>query len=59
MTRLTQIMHMHLAYLQANNSVFWLLVAEAQRLKPESQRRIQERRYAFQDLRAVDRPGGY
>jgi TetR/AcrR family transcriptional regulator, cholesterol catabolism regulator len=51
--RLRQIMEMHLAYLQANNNLFWLLGAEAQRLKPESQRRIQERRYVFQDLVAA------
>src|SRR6185295_17922746 len=46
--RLKQIMEMHLAYLQANNNVFWLLSAEAQRLKLESQKNIQERRYALQ-----------
>lgn len=48
--RLTQIMEMQLSYLQANDNLMWLLSAEAQRLKPESQQRIQERRYAFQDL---------
>lgn len=56
--RLKQIMHMHLAYLQENNNVFWLLNAEAQRLKLESQKRIQARRYAFQDLvRAIVEEG--
>jgi TetR/AcrR family transcriptional regulator, cholesterol catabolism regulator len=48
--RLKQIMEMQLSYLQANNNLFWLLSSEAQRLKPESQRQLQERRYAFQDL---------
>lgn len=48
--RLKQIMNQQLGYLQANNNLFSLLSAEAQRLKPESQRRIQERRYVFQDL---------
>jgi AcrR family transcriptional regulator len=48
--RLKNIMDMQLDYLQANNNLFWLLGAEAQRLKPESQQRIHERRYAFQDL---------
>lgn len=48
--RLKQIMHQQLAYLQANGNLFSLLTAEAQRLKPESQKRIQERRYTFQDL---------
>lgn len=48
--RLRKIMEMQLEYLQANNNLFWLLSADAQRLKPESQKRIQERRYVFQDL---------
>lgn len=48
--RLQRIMEMQLAYLQANNNLFWMLSADAQRLKPESQQRIQERRYAFQDV---------
>lgn len=48
--RLQQIMDMQLGFLQANNHLFWMLSTQAQRLKPESQRRIQERRYAFQDL---------
>ncbi len=48
--RIRQIMEMQLSYLQANNQLFWLLSAEAQRLRPESQQRIHQRRYAFQDL---------
>jgi TetR/AcrR family transcriptional regulator, cholesterol catabolism regulator len=48
--QLKQIMEMQLSYLQASNNLFWLLSSEAQRLKPESQRQIQERRYVFQDL---------
>lgn len=48
--RLKQIMELDLHYLQANTNLFSRLSAEAQRLKPESQKRIQERRYAYQDL---------
>ena len=48
--RIRRIMHMQRVYLQANDSLFWLLVNEAQRLGPESQRRLQERRYELQDL---------
>ena len=48
--RIRQVMHMQRGYLQANDSLFWLLVNEAQRLGPESQRRLQERRYELQDL---------
>jgi TetR/AcrR family transcriptional regulator, cholesterol catabolism regulator len=49
-TRIKQIMDMQLAYLQANNNLFWMLSAEAQRLHLESQKRIQKQRYAYQDL---------
>jgi TetR/AcrR family transcriptional regulator, cholesterol catabolism regulator len=48
--RITRIMDMQLDYLQENNSLMWLLSAEARRLKPESQQRVHVRRYAFQDL---------
>jgi AcrR family transcriptional regulator len=48
--RIKQIMDMQLAYLQANNNLFWMLSAEAQRLHLESQKRIQRQRYAYQDL---------
>jgi AcrR family transcriptional regulator len=56
--RIIRIMNMQLDYLQENNSLMWLLSAEAQRLKPESQQRIHVRRYAFQDLmRAIVEEG--
>lgn len=48
--RLRQIMLMHLRFLQADKSLLWRLTTEAQRLRPESQKRIQEKRYAYQDL---------
>jgi AcrR family transcriptional regulator len=48
--RLRQIMQLHLAFLQENQNLFLRLSAEAQRLKAESQKSIQERRYAYQDL---------
>ena len=48
--RLRQIMEMHLEFLQANRSAFMKLSLEAQRLKPESQTRIQKKRHAYQDL---------
>ena len=52
--RLRKIMETHLGYMEANNRLFWLLSTEAQRLKLESQRRIQERRWESQDvLRAI------
>ena len=49
-TRIRQIMHMQRSYLEDNDRLFWLLLNEAQRLKLESQQRIQERRYELQDL---------
>jgi AcrR family transcriptional regulator len=48
--RLKQIMETLLNFMQANQNLFSRLSAEAQRLKLESQKRIQERRYVFQDL---------
>lgn len=51
--RLKQIMIMQLHFWQANNNLLWRLSAEAQRLKPKSQQRIQVRRYAYQDLVAA------
>jgi AcrR family transcriptional regulator len=48
--RLSQVMKVHLEYLQANKSLFMNLSLEAQRLKVESQKKIQDRRHAFQDL---------
>jgi len=48
--RLRQIMLMHLKFLQANKNLFMKLSLEAQRLKLESQKQIQEKRHAYQDL---------
>jgi len=48
--RLRQIIQMHLEFLQANKSLFMKLSMEAQRLKPDSQKQIQEKRHAYQDL---------
>jgi AcrR family transcriptional regulator len=48
--RLRQIMDLHLRLLQADKNMLWWLTIESRRLKPESQRRIQEKRYAYQDL---------
>jgi AcrR family transcriptional regulator len=48
--RLRKIMFEHAAFIQQNHSLFLRLSAEAQRLNAHSQRAIQQRRYAFQDL---------
>lgn len=48
--RLRQIVQMHMEFLQANKSLFMKLSMEAQRLKPDSQKQIQEKRHAYQDL---------
>lgn len=48
--RLRQIMEKHLENLQANKSLFLKLSLESQRLKPESQKQIQEKQNAYQDL---------
>lgn len=48
--RLQKIMKMHLDFMETNKRLFSLLAVEAQRLKLESQKRIQEKRYAYQDL---------
>ena len=48
--RLREIIQIHMEFLQANKSLFMKLSMEAQRLKPESQRTIQEKRHAYQDL---------
>ena len=47
---LDQIMKMHLAFLLGNRAFYLRLMFEAQRLKAESQQRIQSYRYAYQDL---------
>ncbi|MEW6030673.1 MAG: TetR/AcrR family transcriptional regulator [Chloroflexota bacterium] len=48
--RLRQIMEMHLEFLVENKSLFMKLSLEVQRLRLESQKRIQNGRYAYQDL---------
>lgn len=48
--RLRQIIQVHLEFLQANKSLFMKLSLEAQRLKPDSQKQIQEKRHFYQDL---------
>ena len=48
--RLRQIMGVHLESLQANRSLFMKLSQDAQRLKPDSQKQLQEKRHAYQDL---------
>jgi TetR/AcrR family transcriptional regulator, cholesterol catabolism regulator len=48
--RLRRIMELDLDFLQANKNFYLRLNAEVSRLKLESQKRIQEQRYAFQDL---------
>lgn len=48
--RLRQVMKNHLEFLQANKSLFMKLSLEAQRLKLESQKEIQKKRHAYQDL---------
>jgi AcrR family transcriptional regulator len=47
---LRRVMKMHLAFLLENKAFYLRLMFEAQRLKVESQERIQVDRYAFQDL---------
>ena len=48
--RLRQVMETYIENLQANKSLFMKLTAESQRLKMESQKQIQEKRHAYQDL---------
>jgi AcrR family transcriptional regulator len=48
--RLRQIMELHLSFMGANKHLFSRLSAEAQRLKPESLKGINVKRYAYQDL---------
>ena len=48
--RLRQVMKNHLEFLQANKSLFMKLSLETQRLKLESQKQIQKKRHAYQDL---------
>ena len=48
--RLRKIMEAYIASLQANKSLFMKLSMESQRLKLQSQRQIQQRRHAYQDM---------
>lgn len=48
--RLRQIMEKYLESLQANKNLFLKLMQEAQRLKPDGQKQIQEKRHAYHDL---------
>ncbi|HEU5011582.1 MAG TPA: TetR/AcrR family transcriptional regulator [Roseiflexaceae bacterium] len=48
--RLKRVMETHFTFMQENRNLFSRLSAEALRLKAESQRGIQQRRYAYQDL---------
>lgn len=48
--RLRQIMEAYMESLQANKSLFLKLSIESQRLKLDSQKQIQQRRHAYQDM---------
>ncbi len=48
--RLRQVMETYIENLQANKSLFLKLSIDSQRLKPETQKQIQEKRHAYQDL---------
>jgi TetR/AcrR family transcriptional regulator, cholesterol catabolism regulator len=48
--RLRQILEIYIESLQANKNLFLKLTQESQRLKPQSQKQVQEKRYAYQDL---------
>jgi TetR/AcrR family transcriptional regulator, cholesterol catabolism regulator len=48
--RLRQIMEKYIENLQANKNLFMKLSLESQRLRLESQKQIQEKRHAYQDL---------
>ncbi len=48
--RLRKIMEAYMESLQANKNLFLKLTMEAQRLKMESQKQLQEKRHAFQDM---------
>jgi AcrR family transcriptional regulator len=48
--RLRKITEAYIESLQANKSLFMKLSMESQRLKPQSQRQIQQRRHAYQDM---------
>jgi AcrR family transcriptional regulator len=48
--RLRQVMENYINNLQANKSLFMKLTQDSQRLKPESQKQIQDKRHAYQDM---------
>jgi TetR/AcrR family transcriptional regulator, cholesterol catabolism regulator len=48
--RLRQVTRMHMEFLQANKSLFMKMSLEAQRLKLDSQKKIQDKRHIYQDL---------
>ena len=48
--RLRKIMEAYIESLRANRSLFMKLSLESQRLKPQSQRQIQQRRHTYQDM---------
>jgi TetR/AcrR family transcriptional regulator, cholesterol catabolism regulator len=48
--RLRKIMNAYIESLQANKSLFMKMSVESQRLKPQSQRQIQQRRHIYQDM---------
>jgi len=48
--RLHQIMEIYIESLQANKNLFLKLTQESQRLRPQSQKQVQEKRHAYQDL---------
>ena len=48
--RLRQVMQKYLENLLANKNLFLKLTAESQRVKMESQKQIQEKRHAYQDM---------
>ncbi len=48
--RIKQMMQMYLNFIQTNNTLLLWLNAEAQGLSVESQHRLQEKRYAYQDI---------
>jgi AcrR family transcriptional regulator len=48
--RLRKITEAYIASLQANKNLFLKLTMEMQRLKPDSQKQIQVRRHAYQDM---------
>jgi AcrR family transcriptional regulator len=56
--RLRKVMHTHLEFLLENKALFFRVSLEAQRLKVDSQERIQMHRYAYQDyLRSLIEAG--